>query len=127
MAQDFRTWFALAEEQLSEARFTFSGGRYRVTAFLAHQVAESALKALWIRESDGLPPRTHNLIDLVDRLEAPEPVVPAAQRLNPLYRTSRYPDAANGNPARCFNQEIAGEALASAEEVHEWCSSRLPS
>ena len=126
MAQDFRTWFALADEQLDEARFNLDGGRYRVTAFLAHQVAESALKALWIRESDGLPPHTHNLIDPAERLEAPEAVIRAAQRLNPLYRTSRYPDAANGNPAKGFNEEIAGEALASAEEVHRWCSSRLP-
>ncbi len=127
MAQDWGNWIELAEHELAEARAALPAGSYQMVAFFAHQVAETAMKALWIREADGLPPRTHNLVDMAEHLDAPEEILTAARILNPLYGATRYPDIANGNPAKNYDEVIASGALAGAEEVFQWCSRRLRS
>ena len=125
MAQDWTNWMGMAERELVDARAALGGGLHQMVAFFSHQIAEAALKAVWIREADGLPPRTHNLVDMAQHLEAPESVLSAARLLNPLYGATRYPDVANGNPADNYDEAIASDALARAEEVYQWCSRRL--
>lgn len=125
MAQDWQNWLGMAERELEDARVALDDGLFQMVAFFTHQIAEASLKALWIRESDGLPPRTHDLVDMARNLDAPANVVTAARVLNPLYSATRYPDLANGNPAENYDQVVAGDALARAEEVFQWCSRRL--
>lgn len=127
MPEAWRDWLGFADHHLREARDALDVGVHAMTAFFSHQIAELSLKALWVRDGDGHPPRTHNLIELAQGLDAPAEILSAARLLNPLYTTSRYPDAANGNPADNYDAAIAGEALARAEEVHAWCSARLRS
>lgn len=123
MPDAWRDWLRYADNYLREARGALDVGAHSMTAFFSHQIAELSLKALWIREGDGLPPRTHNLVELATELGAPEEVLAASRILNLFYVTSRYPDAANG--ADNYDAAIAGDALARAEEVHAWCSARL--
>ncbi len=125
MPEAWEDWLRFADNHLREARGALDAGAYAMTAFFSHQIAEVAFKALWAREGDGLPPHTHNLVELARGLAAPEAVIAASRRLNPCYTISRSPDAANGNPADNYDAAIAGEALARAEEVHAWCSARL--
>ena len=132
MAQDWGNSIDLAEHELEEARSALAGGSHQMVAFFSHQIAshqiaEAALKALWIHEADGLPPRTHNLVDMAQQRDGPEAIVGAARLLNPLYSATRYPDVANGNPAKNYDEAIASGALARAEEVYAWCSRRLQS
>lgn len=125
MPEAWRDWLRYADNHLREARGALSVGAHAMTAFFSHQIAELSLKALWVRDGDGLPPRTHDLVELATGLDAPEEVLAASRRLNLFYVTSRYPDAANG--ADNYDAAIAGDALARAEEVHAWCSARLRS
>ena len=125
MAQDWQNWLGMAERELEDARVALADGLFQMVAFFSHQIAEASLKALWIREADGLPPRTHDLLDMAEQLQAPEVVLGAARDLNTLYSDTRYPDVANGNPARNYDKSNAIRALAGAEEVFEWCSRRL--
>ena len=127
MAQDWRTWLETAEHELREASGSLSAGSFQSAAFFAHQAAEVALKALWIHEADGLPPRTHNLVDMAEHLDAPEEILAIVRDLNPLYAATRYPDVANGNPAKNYDRSNASRALTGAEEVYQWCSRRLRS
>ena len=127
MAQDWGNWLELAERELEDARTALTAGLHQMVAFFSHQIAKAALKALWIHEADGLPPRTHNLVDMAQQLGAPDGVVSASRLLNPLYGATRYPDLVNGNPAQNYDEVIASNALARAEEVFQWCSQRLRS
>ena len=127
MAQDWRPWLETAEHELREARGSLGAGSYQSAAFFSHQAAEVALKALWMHEADGLPPRTHNLVDMAEHLEAPKEILPAARDLNPLYSATRDPDVANGNPGKNYDEANASRAIAGAEEVFQWCSRRLRS
>ena len=57
--------------------------------------------------ADGLPPRTRTLSIWPQQLDAPEAIMSAARLLNPLYSATRYPDVANGNPAKNYDEAIA--------------------
>ena len=46
--KEVREWIKKAERDLSNAEYNLQGKRFEVTAFLAHQAAEKALKALYI-------------------------------------------------------------------------------
>ncbi len=72
-----------------------------------------------------MPPKTHDVTNLANRLDAPEGLGRRLRELNPLFATTRYPDAANGVPARMYDEEIARARLRDAEEVIAWCRSEL--
>lgn len=120
MAQIWENWRDLASQMLAEAEVSFDAGNFLTTAFIVHQVAEQALKALWVIRSDGVPPRTHDLTDLADELDAPAAVRDACADLNPLYMNTRYPDAANGNPGRIHTRTSVNRNIESARLVHGW-------
>lgn len=92
---------------------------------LGQQAAEQALKGLWLVVADGLPPRTHNLVELATKLEGPAPVIDAAGRLSPHFFASVCPVVAHGNPMKNYTEAIAADLLDDAREVVNWCLSRL--
>ncbi|MGI8925529.1 MAG: HEPN domain-containing protein [Tepidiformaceae bacterium] len=127
MEYDWRNWIELARREMEHAGEALEVGAYFVTAFFAQQTAEESLKGLWIATSDGVPPHTHNLVELAAGLGAPEEIVDACMRLNPHYSASRYPDIAQGNPAGNYSETLASQLLGDAKEVFALCSSQLQS
>lgn len=125
MAREWIDWLAMAREFIREARGLVEIGGSVGMAFFAHQAAESALKAVWIHAGDGNAPRSHSLVELSTGLAAPEEIIEACRELNPLYMTSRYPDAANGSPIGQISSTQAGRAIDLAEQVVLWCEEQL--
>jgi HEPN domain-containing protein len=124
MGIDPSNWTAVAERDLRVARVLLREGIYESAVFHAHQAAESALKAVWIFAGEAAPPRTHRLVELAEAVEAPGTVQAACRRLNPHYAGSRYPDAANGNPADNYDLQLAEALVDLSEEVVQWCLSQ---
>lgn len=54
-----------------------------------------------------------------------EQLLEALKRVNPHYRISRYPDAANGVPMDVYSESMAGELVGLAKKVVEWTKKRL--
>ena len=125
MRPEAKGWWELAEADQESAAVTLAAGRFYIAAFLSQQCVEKGLKAVWIHRRREMPPRTHNLLDLAQELSAYAQFESSLLRLNPLYVTTRYPDAANGVPSRNYNQELAELLLRDAEEVMAWCRSEL--
>jgi len=125
MGSAWGNWLELAREELRQSKEALTVGVYLSVVFSAHQVAEHSLKALYIARADALPPRTHELVSLAEALEAPASILHECRVLTPLYMTSRYPDAANGNPVAIFDSQLAADYLARAERVLQWCSDLL--
>lgn len=114
-------WLRAAEDDIEDAKTLLRAGRYAGAAFHAHQAAEKALKAAIIELKRELPPKIHNLIALARRLGVDdEEILEALRRLNPHYRVSRYPDAANGVPMDVYSERIAGELIELSERVLSW-------
>lgn len=125
MRPEAQAWSDLAEADVESARANLTTDRFYIAAFLSQQCVEQGLKAVWLHRRREMPPKTHNLLDLAEELSAYTRFETVLLRLNPLYVTTRYPDAANGDPSRNFNQELAKDLLRGAEEVMAWCRSEL--
>ena len=83
-------WIKKAEKDLDDAEFNFGGGRFEVAAFLAHQAAEKALKALYKKRFKRLL-KIHDLQKLSAELKAGKRIVETCRELNPHYLATRYP------------------------------------
>jgi len=125
MRTEAEGWWEQAESDLKAAQVVLEVGQYFVCAFLCQQAVEKAFKALWIQRFKEMPPKTHDLVALSEKLNVPRRLESAILRINPAYATARYPDAANGLPARAFNQEVASAHIRDAQEVFSWCRNEL--
>jgi len=125
MRPEARAWLEQARADLESARANVKGPGFHVAAFLSHQVAEKALKALYIQAKRESAPHTHNLIELALALECPQELVSELRVINADYLTARYPDAANGIPAWNFDARIAGEHVKIAAEALAWVEEEL--
>jgi len=125
MREESESWWEQALEDLNTARYNLEGGIYYASVFFSQQSAEKALKALYIEENRELPQRTHNMLKLVDKIGVPDEIFNAVIELNPEYFMTRYPDAANGVPARMYTEEKAKIHLEKAEMAVEWIKLRM--
>ncbi len=116
-----RLWLQSLED-LRTSEVLLEAGRYYASVFFAEQAAEKALKTLYIHLKRELPPRTHNLLELLRTLGIDrEDLVDAAMDLTPEYIVTHYPDAANGVPAHLYNEGMAREHLEKAKRIIEYC------
>jgi HEPN domain-containing protein len=125
MRPEAQAWWDEAGVELAAARDLLDAKRYHLCAFFCQQAVEKAMKAVWIEREKELAPKTHDLTQLGEGLGVPAPLARPLRELNPLFVTTRYPDAANGAPSQMFDDEIARKRLADAEEVMAWCRSAL--
>ncbi len=87
-------WLRQADYDLDTADFMFSGGRYFYAVFLCHLAIEKALKAVYLERLKKEPPKTHNLLYLVEtvKIEVPEDISSVIFLLNRVSVPTRYPD-----------------------------------
>ncbi len=121
MREEANNWLEQADEDLSTAEANLQIRKYYACAFFCQQAAEKALKGLSIEKLKEVP-RTHSLLELGAKLGfgKDEDLI----ELNPDYTVSRYPDAANGIPARMYTSKKAEEKVEAAKrilkKVKEW-------
>lgn len=86
-------WISIALYDLETAQAMFNTGRYLYVVFMCQQAIEKLLKALFLHKTQKMPPRTHNLLYLVDKieLEISEDKRSFFSHLNQFYLESRYP------------------------------------
>jgi HEPN domain-containing protein len=112
-------WWRESLHNLRQAKKNIEIDEYSVAAFLCHQAAEKALKALYIMMKNRLPPRGHDLIKLGRSVEAGE-VLNELKILNPHYTIARYPDAANTIPSEAYSREITERCVEAANKIIDW-------
>lgn len=108
-------WFSKAEDDLEAAELMREGGKFSQAAFLYHQAAEKALKAILIKENKGSP-RSHDCFVLAKKSDAPQPVKDAANSLTPYYVRTRYPDS----DMVSLDEKEINKVLSDCREVLEW-------
>ena len=114
MKQNAEKWYAQAKKDLQAALKSFHVKEYAWACFQAHQAIEKALKAAYIRKHDALL-KTHDLVLLAKRLEAPESILISCSKINPVYLDTRYPDI-----PKEYTEETAQKIFKDAGEVLAW-------
>ena len=93
MQKTVREWTGISEYDLLTAEAMLKTKRFLYVAFMCQQAIEKILKAIYVQKKSELPPRTHNLLYLVDVLEISleKEKLTLLSRLNQFYLESRYP------------------------------------
>jgi len=114
-------WLKQADYDFDTARFMCSGGRYFYAVFMCHLAVEKALKGLYQQQRQETPPKTHNLIYLLDRigLMPDQDKGRAMTRLNEANVTTRYPDDID-RLRSSYTQETTMQVLSQTQEILEW-------
>lgn len=92
--QDILEWIKLSDYDLETARAMQKTGRYLYVLFCCQQAIEKRLKAALINITDEFPPKTHDLIKLIELTKI---ALTAEQRLflrklTAYYIETRYPE-----------------------------------
>jgi HEPN domain-containing protein len=119
-------WLKQADYDLDTAQFMCMGGRYFYAVFMCHLAIEKALKGLYQQKLQETPPKTHNLIYLLDRigLRPDQDKGGIITRLNEASIATRYPDDIDGLQNN-YTQEIATQILAQTKEILEWIKAQF--
>ncbi|MBI4182357.1 MAG: HEPN domain-containing protein [Candidatus Aenigmarchaeota archaeon] len=118
MQEDSEKWLEKGVHDLSSAEINLRERVYDVAAFLSHQAAEKALKAILIAR-DGRLWKIHDLMKLCESVKAPKGIASLCEKLNPHYLASRYVlDVA-------YAEDDASEALQEPKEVVRWAKEEL--
>ena len=114
-------WLAQVDYDVATAEHMLQAGRYIYVIFMSHMALEKALKALVTEETQKIPPRTHNLIDLAQRAQL---VLSQEQQdfLGKINNTSvvvRYPDDLSEVVSQ-YPEAIAQDYLKRTKELIIW-------
>jgi HEPN domain-containing protein len=121
-------WLAQAEHDLAHAQHALADGDYDWVCFAAHQAAEKAVKALFLSlGGEGWGHVVTRLLkDLGHKLEIPDDLIPAAQRLDKHYIPTRYPNGFDaGAPRDYYTVGEAQEAVQDGQRIYDFCQQSL--
>ena len=116
--KEVNEWFRKAEKDLKAAKINLKQGLFDVSAFLSHQAAEKALKALYILRFKRLW-KIHDLKELGNKVGTPANLIKICDSLNPHYIETRYPLEIE------YDKEKAKVAINNAKKVIEWVRKKI--
>lgn len=89
-----KEWLKQADYDIETAEFMFNGGRYFYSVFMCHLSIEKALKGLYQFTLNELPPKTHNLVYLLNKIDImpDENIGRFMIKLNEANIATRYPE-----------------------------------
>jgi len=119
-------WLKQADYDTDTAEFMCAGGRYFYAVFMCHLAVEKTLKALYQQKLQETPPKTHNLVYLLNRigLRPDQDKSRVIARLNEANIATRYPDDIDKLQSD-YSQEIAARILAQTKEILKWIKAQF--
>ena len=126
MPQNFQEWLTQADYDFQTAQAMFSAQRYIYTVFMAHLAIEKALKGIYQKKFQSVPPKKHNLVYLLDKIEVklPEELSRSLVKLNQANIATRYPEELTKLQS-IYTEIVVREMLLSAKEILEWLKKKF--
>jgi len=116
-------WRKSGQEDWDVALELISAKRTRHGLFFAHLAVEKTLKALVCRETKTFPPKTHNLLMLVNKINLPlsDEQKQFIARFDRYQMEGRYPDMLAPAP----DEETAVAELNAAKDFLTWLAKKF--
>ena len=94
MNQDTEYWLKLSKYDIDTAKAMLQSRRHLYVLFTCQQAVEKCAKALVVEKTGVFPPKTHDLIRLLDiaGVEASDEQKQFLAKLNYYYLETRYPE-----------------------------------
>lgn len=114
-------WFRQADYDIETALAMFESERYFYAVFMCHLSLEKALKALYTKILNALPPKTHNLVYLTEKisLELPDDMVEFVDMLNLESVATRYPEDIQQS-LKLYTKERTIQIIEKSKEALQW-------
>ena len=118
-------WFNMADYDLKTAQVMLDGRRYLYVGFMCHQVIEKALKGLYLKQQNKIPPYTHNLLTLYAdlNLNLTKEQQDFFTELNPLNIEARYPEMKE-YLGKAVSNKKASILLEDTRSIYKWLRSK---
>jgi len=126
MSKSPQEWLKQADYDMETAEIMFDNKRYFYAVFMCHLSIEKALKGLYTQKLNKTPPKTHNLIFLVEKikLELSEDLYDFIFTLNGVSVPTRYPDELQ-KLQKDYNTVKTRVLLEKSKEALKWLKARL--
>ncbi len=119
-------WLRQADYDMETARHMVLSERYIYAVFMCHLAIEKALKGLYSEKKKALPPKTHNLIYLLNEIG----IVPGEKlgrfiaKLSEASIPTRYPEDLNLT-LKNYTADVAKRIIEESAEVMGWIKSQF--
>ncbi len=126
MGEQYQEWLKQADYDMDTADAMFDSDRYIYAVFMCHLSIEKALKGLYTQKLDEVPPKTHNLLYLLNKIgqKPEEELEKFLVKLNTASITTRYPDDLAKLQA-VYTSEITQEMIVQSKELLKWVKMQL--
>jgi len=121
-----KEWFLQAEYDLETSKSLFKERKYIYAVFMCHLSVEKALKSLFVKSLEEIPPKTHSLIFLLEKIgwTTPDDIYDFLFELNRVSIPTRYPDDLK-KISKIYNRKVTEKILEKTAEVIKWLKAKL--
>ncbi len=126
MSDKYKEWLKQADYDMETAEAMFKSGRYFYAVFMCHLSIEKALKGLYFKDFDQVPPKTHNLLYLLNKI-GKRPGKESEMfitKLNTASIATRYPDDLAKIQA-AYTAKVTTEMILKSKDVLKWVKTQL--
>ena len=126
MEKQTKEWLRQSDYDMDTADYMYAGGRYIYAVFMCHLSIEKALKGFFYERRREIPPKTHNLIYLLNQIEIKPSDKPGKfiVKLSEASIPIRYPDDLS-NLQKTYTKKIVHDILAEGKEFTQWIKQKL--
>lgn len=121
-------WIELAEYDLKSAEIMFRNKMFLYVGFMCHQAIEKMFKALYVKTLKELPPKTHNLGNLVKKIgiesTLTDDITDIIDKLNPLNIEARYPTYKD-ELFKLLTEEYCSQLMKDTGVIFQWIKTKL--
>ena len=121
MKEKVRQWLKQADYDINTAEFMCNGGRFFYAVFMCHLSVEKALKGLYLQKLGQTPPKTHNLVYLLSKIniKLQDDMGRFITKLNEANIATRYPEDID-TLQKDYTETVAREILKNTIGLLEW-------
>ena len=126
MGDKHKEWLKQADYDMDTADAMFQSGRYFYAVFMCHLSIEKSLKGLYTKVLKEIPPKTHNLLYLLDKIgKKPEQKLEKfVIKLNTASVATRYPDDLAKIQA-AYTEDVTKNMITKGKEVLAWVKTQF--
>ena len=119
-------WIMQADYDMDTAKYMLKGGRYFYAVFMLHLSLEKALKGLYFEKLKIVPPKTHNLISLVNqiKIDLPKKEGLFLVKINSASIITRYPEDLE-KIKKQYTKPIVIDIIEQTKKVLKWIKEQL--
>lgn len=121
MSDRLEEWLKQADYDMDTADVMFQSGRYFYAVFMCHLSIEKSLKGLYSKVLEEIPPKTHNLLYLLNKIgkKPGQELEKFVIKLNTASVATRYPDDLAKIQA-AYSEDVTKNMITKSKEMLAW-------